>query len=55
VKSLEEMLKTIDEKAAKVASQLQQGLYSDAKYLAGTTLREVWDTRKEFEGYIGKK
>jgi hypothetical protein len=54
-KSLEELLKGIDEKAAKIGSQLQQGLYSDAKYLAGTTLREVWDTRKEFEGYIGKK
>ena len=54
-KELEEACKTAEEKIAKVGTQLQNGQYNDAKYLAGSTLREVWEAQKELDGLIGKK
>ncbi len=54
-KEFEEACKTAEEKIAKVGTQLQNGQYSDAKFLAGSTLREVWEAQKELEGLIGKK
>jgi len=54
-KEFEEACKTAEEKIAKVATQLQNGQYSDAKFLAGSTLREVWETQKELDGLTGKK
>ncbi len=51
----EEACKTADEKIAKVGTQLDNGQYSDAKYLAGTTLREVWEAQKELDTTLGKK
>ncbi len=50
-----EICKAAEEKIAKVGTQLQNGQYSDAKYLAGTTLREVWEAQKELESALGKK
>ena len=54
-KELEEACKTAEEKIAKVGTQLQNGQYSDAKFLAGSTLREVWEAQKELESLVGKK
>jgi hypothetical protein len=52
-KGLEEICKEIDEKIAKVTTQLDNGQYSDAKFLAQTTMRQVWEAQKELEGYVG--
>jgi len=49
----EEACKAAEEKVAKVALQLQNGQYNDAKFLAGSTLREVWEAQKELEGLTG--
>jgi len=54
-KEFEDACKAADEKIAKVNTQLQNGQYNDAKYLAGSTLREVWEAQKELEKAIGKK
>jgi hypothetical protein len=54
-KEFEEACKAADEKIAKVTTQLENGQYNDAKYLAGSTLREVWEAQKELEKAIGKK
>ncbi len=54
-KEFEEACKTAEEKIAKVGTQLQNGQYNDAKFLAGSTLREVWEAQKELDGLIGKK
>ena len=54
-KEYEDACKAADEKIAKVSTQLQNGQYGDAKLLAGSTLREVWEAQKELDGMIGKK
>ena len=54
-KEFEEACKSAEEKIAKVATQLQNGQYNDAKYLAGSTLREVWEAQKELDSLTGKK
>jgi hypothetical protein len=54
-KEFEEACKTADEKIAKVNSQLENDKYNDAKYLAGSTLREVWEAQKELDKALGKK
>ncbi len=54
-KEMEETCKTAEEKIAKVNVQLENGQYSDAKYLAGSTLREVWEAQKDMDKVLGKK
>ena len=54
-KEFEEACKSADETIAKVGTQLQNGQYGDAKLLAGSTLREVWEVQKELDGLVGKK
>ena len=51
----EDACKSAEEKIAKVGTQLQNGQYGDAKLLAGTTLREVWEVQKELDALVGKK
>ena len=54
-KGLEDTCKGIDEKLAKVTSQLGQGQYRDAKLLAGNVLNEVLGTQQELEKLTGRK
>lgn len=54
-KDVEDSCKAADEKIAKVNTQLENGQFSDAKYLAASTLREIWEAQKDFEKAIGKK
>ncbi len=54
-KDFEDACKAADEKIAKVNIQLENGQYNDAKYLAGTTLREIWEAQKEFDKALGRK
>lgn len=54
--SLEDTCKSVEEKLVRIKTQLDQAQYQDAKYLAQTTLHEVYDGEKELEGYLsGKK
>lgn len=52
-KSLEDSCKDLDEKIAKVKTQLDNGQYNDAKYLAQTTMREVWEVQQELDKLVG--
>jgi hypothetical protein len=54
-KEFGEICKASEEKIAKAAEQLKNGQYNDAKLLAGTTLREIWEAQKELESLTGKK
>jgi hypothetical protein len=54
-KTLDDTCKEIEEKIARVTTQLENGQYSEAKYLAQTTMRQVWETQQELEGYVGGK
>ncbi len=54
-KEFEEACKSAEEKIANVATKLQNGQYNDARYLAQSTLREVWEAQKELDGLTGKK
>jgi hypothetical protein len=54
-KGLDDSCKRIEEKLAKVTSQLGQGEYRDAKLLAETTMNEVWETQQELEKLTGRK
>jgi predicted HNH restriction endonuclease len=54
-KEFEDACKSAEEKLAKVSTQLESGQYGDAKLLAGSTLREVWEAQKELDGLVGKK
>ena len=54
-KEFEDACKTAEEKIVKVGTQLENGQYNDAKYLAGSTLREVWEAQKELDTALGKK
>jgi hypothetical protein len=54
-KELEDACQGTEEKMAKVAKQLEGGQYNDAKFLAQTTLREVWESQKQLESYTGSK
>jgi hypothetical protein len=54
-KAIEESCKEIEENTAKIPTQLDQGQFNDAKYLAGTTLRKVWEVGQDLNGYLGIK
>jgi hypothetical protein len=54
-RSLEETCKSVEEKLVKIKTQLDQAQYQDAKFLAQTTLREVYEGEKELDGYLGGK
>jgi hypothetical protein len=51
----EEVYKGVEEKLAKISTQLKNGQFQDADYLAGSTLREVWEATQEIEGGAKKK
>jgi hypothetical protein len=53
--TFEESCKDIDQKLSQVKTKLDGGEYQDAKFLAQTTLRQVWETQKELEGALGGK
>ena len=53
--SLEEVCKSVEEKLVKIKAQLDQAQYPEAKYLAQTTLHEVYEGEKELDGYLGAK
>lgn len=54
--TLDETIKEVEEKLAKVTTQLNNGQFQDAKYLAGTTLRQVWEAQQEVDSVLkGKK
>ncbi len=46
----EDICKEVEEKLARVTSQLDNGQFQDAKYLAGTTLRQVWEAQQDLGG-----
>ncbi len=53
---LEDSCKGIEDSSAKVLVQLDKGQYREAKLLAQTTLRQVWEAEKDFQKYVaGKK
>jgi hypothetical protein len=54
-KTFEDSCKEIDQKLSQVKTKLDGGEYQDAKFLAQTTLRQVWETQKELEGALGGK
>jgi hypothetical protein len=54
-KELEDTCKGLDEKLAKVTSQLGQGQYHDAKLLAEATLTELLEAQEKLEKLTGKK
>jgi hypothetical protein len=54
-KTFEETCKDIEQKLSQVKTKLDGGEYQDAKFLAQTTLRQVWETQKELEGALGGK
>jgi hypothetical protein len=54
-KEFEETCNAFEEKLSTISKQLDGGRYQDAKFLAGKTLREVWETRQEMEKLTGKK
>jgi hypothetical protein len=51
----EEVFKGVEEKMAKISTQLKNGQFQDADYLAGSTLREVWEATQEISGGAKKK
>jgi len=53
--SLGETCKSVEEKLVKIKTQLDQAQYQDAKFLAQTTLHEVYEGEKELEDYLGGK
>ena len=55
LKDLQEACKTAEENIAKVATQMSDKKYQDAKYLSGTTLRAVWESQTELDKILGKK
>jgi hypothetical protein len=54
-KLLEDSCKSVEDNAAKVLAQLDKGQYRDAKLLAQTTLRQVWEAEKDLQKYMGVK
>jgi hypothetical protein len=54
-KAFEENCKEIDQKLSQVKTRLDGGEYQEAKYLAQTTLRQVWEAQKELESSLGGK
>jgi hypothetical protein len=55
-KDLKDTCKEVEEKLAKIATQLNQAQYHDAKFLAQTTLRQIWEGEKQLQDYLsGRK
>ena len=54
-RGLEETCKSVEEKLVKIKTLLGQGQYQDAKSLAQTTLREVYEGEKVLGTYLGGK
>jgi hypothetical protein len=54
-KTFEENCQDIDQKLSQVKTRLDGGEYQEAKYLAQTTLRQVWEAQKELESSLGGK
>ena len=53
-KTYEESVKDFEQKIAQVKTKLDGGEFGEAKFLAQTTLRQIWETQKELEGKAGK-
>jgi len=54
-KTFEENCKDIEQKLSQIKTKLDGGEYQESKYLAQTTLRQVWEAQKELEGALGGK
>lgn len=54
-RGLEDTCKSVEGKLVKIKTQLDQAQYQDAKFLAQTTLREVYEGEKELDAYLGGK
>ncbi len=54
-KTLEEACKEFDDSIVKIPAQLERGEYNEAKYLAGKTLRQVWESERDLRNYLGTK
>jgi hypothetical protein len=52
-KTLEDACKEIDKGVDRLKAEVGQGEYTAAKSTAQTTMRQVYDTEKELEGYLG--
>ena len=51
-----EVCKDAEEKLAKITTQLDNGQFQDADYLAKSTLRQVWEAQQELDASVkGKK
>jgi len=54
-KPIDEACKLADESIAKIGVQLENKRYNDAKFLAQTTLREIWEAEKALDAALGGK
>jgi hypothetical protein len=54
-KTFEETTKDIEQKLSQVTTKLEGGEFQEAKFLADTALRTVWETQKELEATLGGK
>ena len=54
-KSFDEAGKDIEQKLSQVLTKLEGGEYQEAKFLADTAFRQVWETQKELEAALGGK
>jgi hypothetical protein len=54
-KTLEDACKDIEINSAKIPTQLEAGQFNDAKYLAGTTLRRIWEVGQDLASFTGAK
>ena len=54
-KELEDIGQSVEGSIAKVTTLLDQGIYNEAKALASSTLREVYEAEQKLKGYLGGK
>ncbi len=48
-KTFDELSKEIEMKIAEVSEHVEKGEFNEAKFLAGKTLRQVWEAEQEFK------
>ncbi len=53
-KTYEESVKDFEAKLTQVTTKLEGGEFGESKFLAQTTLRQIWETQKELEGKAGR-
>jgi hypothetical protein len=54
-KIIEETCSEIDASLAKIGTQLDSGQFNDAKFVAQSTQRKIWETGQELAGWTGAK